>query len=212
MNKYDEIAESWYRHRHWTRFRPELEEMAARWGSGRLLNVGCGHGPDFLPFKERFELWGIDSSPQMINLAGKYAGKFKFDPYLLIADAACPPFRGSIFDCAISVAAYHHIKGKERHLAAFAGLRRVLKPGAEAFITVWNRWQRAFWGKGKEVLVPWKTGEKEILRYYYLFTYPEIVRLIEKAGFRVLRAYPESGHRLPLKYFSRNICLLVKSC
>ena len=51
---YDEIAESWYGLRHWTRFRQELEEVAARWETGTLLNVGCAHGPDFLPLVGRF--------------------------------------------------------------------------------------------------------------------------------------------------------------
>ncbi|MGD0855575.1 MAG: class I SAM-dependent methyltransferase [Dehalococcoidia bacterium] len=210
MNSYDEIAESWYRLRHWTRFKPELEEMASRWGSGKLLNVGCAHGPDFLPFKDQFELWGLDSSVSMINMAVKYAGKFNLDVRLLVADAVGLPFRDSAFDCAISVAAYHHIKGKKEQRIAFSELRRVLKPDAEAFITVWNRWQREFWNKGKQVMVPWKTNAGEIMRYYYLFTYPEIEHQLKSAGFKVLKAYPESGYKKKLKYFSRNICLLVK--
>jgi len=211
VNSYDEIAESWYRLRHWTRFKPELEEMASRWESGKLLNVGCAHGPDFLPFKDQFELWGLDSSGPMINMAVKYAGKYKLDVRLLVADAVCLPFKDSVFDCAVSVAAYHHIRGKETRSVAFRELRRVLKPGAEAFITVWNRWQREFLNKGKEVLVPWKTNAGEIMRYYYLYTYPEIEHQLKLAGFKVLKAYPESGYKKKPKYFSRNICLLVKA-
>jgi len=211
VNSYDDIAESWYRLRHWTRFKPELEEMASRWGGGRLLNVGCAHGPDFLPFKDRFELWGLDSSGPMINMAVKYADKFKLDTRLIVADASALPFKDHSFDCAISVAAYHHIKGKKEQGIAFAELKRVLKPGAEAFITVWNRWQKEFWNKGKEVMVPWKTNAGEVMRYYYLFTYPEIECQLKSAGFKVLRSYPESGYKKKLKYFSRNICLLIKA-
>jgi len=211
LNTYDEIAESWYRLRHWTRFKPELEEMAGRWGSGRLLNVGCAHGPDFLPFKDKFELWGLDSSVQMINMAVKYADKFKLDVRLMVSDAIRLPYKGQVFDCAVSVAAYHHIKGKKAQGAAFAELKRVLKPGGEAFITVWNRWQREFWCKGREVMVPWNTNAGEVMRYYYLFTYPEIERQLKAAGFKVLSAYPESAYKKKFKYFSRNICLLVKT-
>ena len=147
----------------------------------------------------------------MINMAVKYAGKFELDVRLLVADAVCLPFKDSVFDCAVSVAAYHHIRGKEERSMAFRELRRVLKPSAEAFITVWNRWQREFWNKGKEVMVPWKTNAGEIMRYYYLFTYPEIEYQLKSAGFKVLKAYPESGYKRKLKYFSRNICLLVKA-
>jgi len=211
FSDYDGIAESWYRLRHWTRFKKELDDVAARWGSGRLLNVGCAHGPDFLPFKDTFELYGLDASEQMMKMAVRYASKFKLVVNLMEADAVCLPFQDNSFDHAISVAAYHHIGLKQWREQALRELRRVLKPGGEAFITVWNRWQRQFWNKGSEVMVPWKTRDKEILRYYYLFTYPEVERLLKKTGFRIMKIYPEYGYRFPVKLFSRNICVLARA-
>ena len=77
---YDNIAESWYNFRHHTRFKTDLDEMAARWKNGRLLNLGCGHGADFLPFKEGFDLNGMDFSAGMIAQALKYARKYGFQP------------------------------------------------------------------------------------------------------------------------------------
>jgi len=209
-NPYDGIAESWYRLRHRTRFKSELQSLADRWERGRLLNVGCAHGPDFLPFSDGFEMWGLDSSAQMIRMAVKFAEKYNIKPNLLVADAVQLPFSNGVFDYVLAVAAYHHISGSRNRDLAFQELRRVLKPGGEAFITVWNRWQKAFLGKGREVWVPWKTREKELLRYYYLFTYFEIEAVLNQAGFKVLSTWPEYGYKLPLKYFSRNICVLVK--
>jgi SAM-dependent methyltransferase len=209
-NTYDNIAESWYRLRHWTRFETELRSLADRWGQGRLLNIGCAHGPDFLPFRGKFEMWGLDSSGQMIKMAVKYAEKHNISPRLLMADAVQLPFCDGVFDYALAVATYHHIPGRQRRDIAFRELKRVLKPGGEAFITVWNRWQRIFLSKGKEVRVPWKTGNQVIHRYYYLFTYFEIVKALSSAGFKVLAARPESYYKLPFKCFSRNICILVK--
>ena len=207
---YDEIAESWYRLRHWTRFKAELGDLSARWGSGKLLNVGCAHGPDFLPFKDAFELYGLDSSERMTRMALKYADKFKFTPHLVTADAVALPFQDRAFDYAVSVAAYHHIGQKQLRLKAFEELKRVLKPGGEAFITVWNRWQREFWNRGSEVMVPWKMGDRVVLRYYYLFTYPEFDQLLRRAGFHIVKIFPEYSYRFPLKWFSRNICVLVR--
>jgi len=207
-NVFDEIAESWYRLRHWSRFKPELEEMSARWHSGRLLNIGCAHGPDFLPFKDNFELYGVDNSVEMLRMAIKYSSKFNFHAGLVVADAVDLPFRDGCFDHIIAVASYHHIQGKNNRVRAFREMRRVLKPGAEFFLTVWNRQQYRFWFKGKEVIVPWKTNARKYDRYHYLYTYNEIEKLLKASGLNVIKSYAEFGYSSPIKHFSRNICVL----
>ena len=207
---FNEIATGWYNFRHRTIFRAELEWLAKRWQSGKLLNVGCAHGPDFVPFKKGFELYGIDFAPNMLELARKYAQKFKFEVELREADARDLPYEDETFDHAISVATYHHISDIEDRLQAFRELRRVLKPGAEAFITVWNRWQPRFWFKPRNVMVPWRSKEKTLYRYYYLFSFRELENMVKKAGFTVLESFPESRYRFPLKTFARNACVLVK--
>ncbi len=207
---YDKIAPTRYNLHHWTRFNRELEAMASGWQKGQLLNLGCGHGADFLPFKSSFELYGLDFSSGMLKFARKYAEKFDFPVTLVQADVSRLPFSDESFDWAISIATYHHLKGREARERVFTELRRVLKPGGEAFITVWNGWQSQFWFKGKETTVPWRTKEETLLRYYYLFSYPEIERLAQQEGFQVVRSFPESSYPYPLKYFSRNICLLLK--
>ena len=209
-NVFDQIAPGWYNFRHWSIFRSELEEMARRWQKGRLLNLGCAHGPDFLPFQSRFELYGADFSPEMLRFAHRYSQKFKFSVSLTLAEVSHLPYGDESFDWAISVATYHHIAEKEPRLAALSELRRVLKPGGEAFITVWNHGQPRFWFHRSEVAVPWRTKNKTLYRYYYLFSYPELEKLARQAGFQVLKSFPESAYRFPLKLFSRNICLLVK--
>ncbi len=207
---FDQIAPSWYNFRHYSIFRTELEALAERWKKGRLLNVGCGHGADFLPFKDDFELYGIDFSSEMIKLARRYSQKFEFPVNLLVADVRHLPFADNTFDWAISAATYHHIQGREGQMKAFGELRRVLKPGGEAFLTVWNHFQPRFWFRGKEVMVPWRSKDRTIYRYYYLFTYGEFEGLIKKAGWQLLKSSPENSYHLPIKYFSRNICLTVR--
>lgn len=184
--------------------------LAERWHGGKLLNLGCAHGPDFPPFAGNFHLYGIDFSISMLRLARKYAAKFNFEPELVQGDVAALPFGNNSFDWAISIATYHHLQGKERQLAALVELKRVLKPGGEAFITVWNRWQLRFWRRGKETMVPWHTREATLYRYYRLFSYGEIEKLVREVGLQITRSFPESTYRFPLKMFSRNICLLVR--
>lgn len=207
---FNQIAPSWYNFRHHSIFRHELDSLAERWGGGRLLNLGCAHGPDFLPFAQDFRLHGVDLSAEMLKFARKYAQKYDFRVALSLADVCCLPFQDNSFDRAIAVATYHHIKGEAHKLNAMRELSRVLKPGGEAFVTVWNRWQPRFWFRGREVAVPWRAREKTLHRYYYLFTYPELENLAREAGFEIIKSFPEHGYRLPLKYFSRNICLLLK--
>jgi len=207
---FDRIAPGWYSFRHRSIFRRELEELAGRWQKGKLLNIGCAHGPDFLPFAGSFELYGVDFSPEMLKLAQKYSEKFKFKVSLELADVTRLPYADSSFDWAISVATYHHLRTKEERQAALRELGRVLGPGGEAFITVWNRWQPRFWLRRKEVAVPWRQRGRTLYRYYYLFSYGELERLVKMAGLEVIRSFPESSYRFPVKLFSRNICLLVR--
>jgi tRNA (uracil-5-)-methyltransferase TRM9 len=207
---FNRIASGWYNYRHWTIFKKELEALAKRWRRGRLLNVGCAHGPDFLPFKDGFELHGVDFSSDMLQLARKYAAKFKLSVTLVEADARRLPYADDSFEWAIAVATYHHIEDNEERLQALKELWRVLKPGGEAFITAWNRWQPRFWLKSRNTLVPWRSKDKTLYRYYYLFSYRELEELTRRAGFKVVSSSPESRYKFPIKIFSRNICILVR--
>ncbi len=207
---FNHIAPGWYNFRHRSIFTRELNRLAERWQNGSLLNLGCAHGSDFLPFKDSFELHGVDFSDEMLKLARRYSLKYGFNAELSLADVRQLPYPDNYFNWAISVATYHHIKGKQERLKALNELKRVLKPGGEVFITVWNRCQPGFWFKPKDLYVPWRKKDKTLYRYYHLFSYAELEYLVRKAGFSILESHPESAYRFPLKQFSRNICLLLK--
>ncbi len=207
---FDRIAAGWYAFRHHTIFKTELTGLAERWKGGRLLNLGCGHGADFLPFKEGFDLFGIDISPEMLKYAQKYTRKHGFSADVRQADMRLLPYSDAYFDYAIAIASLHHIEGKGEQMKALIELRRVLRPGGEAFLTVWNACQPRFWLRQRDTLIPWRVGDEIVQRFYHLFTYGEIERLAKSAGFMILSSRAESRYRLPVKYFSRNICLLLK--
>jgi tRNA (uracil-5-)-methyltransferase TRM9 len=207
---FDQIAESWYRVRHWPLLRQELDELALRWGSGRLLNVGCAHGADFLPFRQAFDLWGVDSSAGMLRQALRYRTKHQFYVNLAVADARFLPFPDDTFDRAISVATYHHIEDSDERENAFRELRRVLKPGGEAFLTVWNRGQPRFWLRSPEQQIPWRLKGQTVYRYYHLFSYAELRRVLVKAGWQIVAMSAERSYHLPVKECSRNICVLMR--
>jgi tRNA (uracil-5-)-methyltransferase TRM9 len=207
---FDLIAPSWYNFHHHTRFRAELEILARRWRGGRLLNVGCGHGADFIPFKDSFELHGIDFSPGMLHQAERYAAKYGFTASLVEADARDLPYDDASFDWAVAAATYHHLETEDDRLRALRELYRVLRPGGEAFITVWNRRQPRFWFRRRDTMVPWRRREKTLYRFYHLFSHGELRDLVRSAGFDIAASFPGKSRRFPSRLFSRNICLLVK--
>jgi tRNA (uracil-5-)-methyltransferase TRM9 len=207
---FDQIAESWYRVRHWPLLKEDLDALAARWQGGKLLNVGCAHGPDFLPFSQGFQLYGVDSSRAMLRQGIRYSGKFNLCVNLVVADASFLPFPDNSLDWAISVATYHHIKGDEQRERAFEELRRVIRPQGEAFLTVWNRGQPRFWFKSNEQQVPWRLKEGTVYRYYHLFSHGELRRLLIKTGWEIIAMSPGKSYHCRIKTLSRNICVLVK--
>lgn len=206
MADFDRIAEDWYNKRHYSIFQDELSGLSNAWVRGKLLNIGCGHGADFLMFR-KFSLFGLDNSVEMLNNAKKYGKKFAISETLILGDASSLPLKDGYFDNAIAIAVFHHLRAEGRG-KAFAELFRVLRKGGEAFVTVWNKTQPRFLLSKKEVNVPWAAGKAD--RYYYLFDYGEITNLAKKSGFQVLKAFPEKKHRIPIRELSRNICLLLR--
>ena len=75
----------------------------------------------------------------MLEYARKYSDKSGFSPVMVQGDIRNLPFADGSFDYAIAVASYHHIREKSERLSALKELLRVLTPGGEAFITLWNR-------------------------------------------------------------------------
>lgn len=204
------VAPGWYRHRFRSRFASELSALAARWERGRLLNLGCAHGADFIPFAGAFELYGADVSPVMLDQGRAFAKKQQLNAEFVAADAAALPFADASFDHAVAVAVYHHLKGNAARDAGFRELYRVLVPGGEAFITVWNRRQRRFRWYQREALVPWHADGTPIMRYHHLYTYRELAAALKAAGFQIIQQHPEHGYRGRWREFSRNVCVLVR--
>ena len=170
-----------------------------------VLDLACGNGRWLRRFSPGSYV-GVDLNESMLDEA-----RHLFPHHTFVqADMANLPFADNSFDWAISVATYHHLHSDRLRKLALAELERVLKPGGEAFITVWNRRQPRFWVSRHDVEVPWRTGNKILYRYYHLFTYAELEKLVRNSGLQVIKSFPEHAYRFPVKTFSRNICLLVK--
>jgi ubiquinone/menaquinone biosynthesis C-methylase UbiE len=188
---FDRIADSWYGFRHWPLLRKELEELATRWSGGHVVNLGCGHGADFIPFSTGFRLTGLDFSRGMLRQGRAYMEKHGFEATLVQGDLVALPFRDGSFDHAVAVASYHHLDGDNARRRAFAELRRVLRPKGEAFLSVWRNPRGGAEAGPEDRLVPWMSGKTVLQRYYHFFTPEELGSILEDSGFTVLRLEPD---------------------
>lgn len=182
---WDNLAESW----HSFRQRPLkiAEANAKRWKPGRILEIGCGNCRNLLPFSRRgFKCYGVDFSKEMLEYARKYMEKHDFQVEIKKANATSLPFPSKSFDYVLCLATFHHLESDERK-KALEEIKRVLKPRGKAIITVWNKLQKRFLFRKKDLMIPWRRREKIYKRYYHLFTAWELSKLLKNHRFKILK-------------------------
>ncbi len=207
---FDRIADSWYGFRHWPLLRRELEELATRWSGGHIVNLGCGHGADFIPFSSGFRLTGLDFSRGMLRQGRAYMEKHHLEAELVQADLRALPFRDGSFDHAVAVASYHHLDGEEARRRAFAELHRVLRPNGEVFLSVWRNPRGAAAAGPEDGLVSWNSGGEVLQRYYHFFTPEELASMLYDSGFTVLRLEPDVRPSGGAAAGRGNLCVIAR--
>ncbi|MBI5035731.1 class I SAM-dependent methyltransferase, partial [Candidatus Micrarchaeota archaeon] len=169
---------------------------------GKVLDAGCGNGRNAEVLAETSEVCAIDVSPKMVSLAKKRLGK---KAEVERADLKKLPFEDKAFDAVFCLAVLHHFSPKEQG-KALKETERVLKKDGFLCLAVWNRCQKRFRNKPKELNVPW--GEHE--RYYYLFDETELIALLEKNGFRTTELFYEKNGRKEEREKAQNLCVAAK--
>ncbi len=176
----------------WDSFRrkpfPEIvEKCSLSWKPGKILDIGCGNCRNLIPFSQKgFECYGIDFSKGMLKEAEKFCAKNNCKAVLKYARAEKLPFSNSSFDYCMCVASLHHVDDYKKREKALNEIFRVLKTNGKALITCWNKVQIRFLLKPRNHYITWTTKGKTYFRYYYLFNYWELKKLIESRGFHVL--------------------------
>jgi ubiquinone/menaquinone biosynthesis C-methylase UbiE len=106
----------------WERFVSELEKRVD--DGARVLDFGCGDGTKTRRLAERFEVVGVDVSPEQLRLARTAAPEVTF----VEADFSELDFPADTFDAVTAFYSIMHVP-RERHLELFGTVLRWLKPG-----------------------------------------------------------------------------------
>jgi cyclopropane fatty-acyl-phospholipid synthase-like methyltransferase len=106
----------------WERF---VDELGTRLDDGaRVLDLGCGDGNKTRRLAERFDVFGVDISPEQLRLARTAAPEVTF----LEADFTELDLAAETFDAVTAFYSMMHVP-RARHLELFGTVLGWLKPG-----------------------------------------------------------------------------------
>lgn len=146
---------------------PEILEFAD-FKSGknkRVLEVGVGAATDFLQWgKNGAELYGIDLTEEAVKYAENRLSLYNIKAQeIKVADAENLKFNDNFFDIVYSWGVIHHSPDTPK---ALKEIIRVLKPGGQAKIMVYNRKSILayfFWIKHAGLKLKWSMSVDDVL-------------------------------------------------
>jgi SAM-dependent methyltransferase len=96
----------------------------------RVLDVGCGTGKFVAALSERAKVWGVDASPEMLEVARSRAPRVRFKQ----ASADALPFKDGWFERATMWLVIHLLERPK----ALAEIRRVLASGGRIAVATFD--------------------------------------------------------------------------
>ena len=108
-----------------------------------ILDVGCGQGIDLCEYAlAGATVTGIDLTPRHVQLARRHLIDLDLEGTVVEGDAEDLPFPDSSFDRVSSNGVLHHTPDMP---AALREIRRVLRPGGQAVVIVYNHGSVHYW-------------------------------------------------------------------
>lgn len=166
---------------------PRLVDFNAYRGK-KLLEIGCGAGIDLVRFARAGAIvTGVDLSRTSIDLARRNMAQNGLDADLRIMNGEALEFAGDSFDVVYAHGVLQYTADTVRMIAE---IHRVLKPGGEAILMVYNRhsWLNMM---RKITRVPLEHEDAPVLKKFTIGEFREMLK-----PFRSHRIVPE---RFPVK-------------
>lgn len=183
---------------------------------GRIIDFGCGAGRNMLP-NPNLEYYGVDFSQNQLLYAkklldeenAKNSEKINFKLFKSNIESLDKNiFKDNMFDYGLFISTLHCLNTKQAQEQSLAEFYRILKPKAQALISVWNKQDKRFKNKGREIYILWKEDNIPYLRYYYFFDKKELIQIIQQVGFKILKIFEPIN---PSDRFSKkNLVLLIE--
>ena len=176
----------------------------------QVLDIGCGQGIDLVRYARAGAIaTGIDLTPRHTEIARAHLVAAGLEATVVQGDAESLPFDSESFDRVSSNGVLHHTPGID---AALKEAHRVLRPGGEARIILYNKSSLHYWvnqflysgllkrglrreggmdgvlSAGVEVS---NTGARPLVRVY---SPRQTRRLLERAGFTDVRTEVSHFH------------------
>jgi ubiquinone/menaquinone biosynthesis C-methylase UbiE len=194
----------------WTKFRSKpinevIEFLKDK--KGKLLDFGCGSGRNMVK-QDGLEYYGSDFSETMLKFAKEKAEKQGMKSKLSKFNVEKLGFEDEFFDTAIFISTLHCIENETLRKKALQELFRVLKSGAEAMISVWDK------SKDEDMkhletnggFIDWNKNGETFKRYYYFYEEDELIYLLKDVGFEITKI----GEYGDGKHEKKNIVIYVK--
>lgn len=165
---------------------------------GNILDLGCGSGRNMIQ-KKSTVYYGIDISNKMIRQTERSANRKNIECELKCSPANKIPYPKDFFDAAIYIATLHCLTTKKKREKSLKELYRVLKPNAQALISVWGRGQKRIKNKPKESLIPWTIKNKKHYRFNYIYDMDELLNEINNSGLKFVKIWEEKNINVVVK-------------